>query len=51
MQLLILMEGMGQLVHSLMVEEGNKYQAKKCHQLGDLLCHLLHHSSLGWLTN
>jgi hypothetical protein len=29
MQLLVLMEGMGQLVHSLMVEEGNNYQAKE----------------------
>ena len=51
MQLLVLMEGMCQLVHSLTVEEGNKHQAKKYHQLGALLCHLLQHSSLGWLTN
>lgn len=49
MQLLVLMEGMCQLVHSLTVEEENKYQAKK-YQLGDLLCHRLQHSSLGRLT-
>lgn len=28
MQLLILMEGVGQLVHGLMMEEENKYQGK-----------------------